>query len=95
MGIQRLVGAGAALFPNPNKGNEVRLNVDNLPEGLHVVDVVVFDAYGKKVSSDQYSHQGTSFNERIQFKNKLSAGLYLIQILVNKEQIATERLVVE
>lgn len=85
----------SALFPNPNMGDEVRVQLEGLSDGNHEVNIVVYDLYGKHVSSEGFGHEGTQLSRLVRFDGDLATGMYMVQILVDGEQYAVERLIVK
>src|SRR5690606_20367308 len=79
----------ATLFPNPNAGSEVRVQLDGLSDGNRDVNIVVYDIYGKMISSEGFGHEGTQLSRLVQFDGNLSMGMYMVRILVDSEQFAT------
>jgi hypothetical protein len=82
-------GITASIYPNPNNGNTVVLNVNGM-EG--VLQVKVTDATGKLIQRSQYAVEG-SLNTNLNFDHTLSSGLYLVE-LTNGQQSQTLRMVV-
>lgn len=95
-GLRSIEATGSAiLFPNPNAGSEVRVILEGLEEGNHNVQVAIYDIYGKKISHEDFGHEGTQLNRLIRFDNNLSMGMYLVQISVDGEPFTTEPLIVK
>jgi plastocyanin domain-containing protein len=82
-------GITASIYPNPNDGNTVALNVNGM-EG--VLQVKVTDATGKLIQRSQYVVEG-GLNTNLNFDHTLSSGLYLVE-LTNGHQSQTMRMVV-
>jgi hypothetical protein len=82
-------GITASIYPNPNDGNVVALNVNGM-EGM--LQVKVTDATGKLIQRSQYAVEG-SLNTNLNFDYTLSSGLYLVE-LTNGQQSQTMRMVV-
>ena len=82
-------GIIASIYPNPNDGNSVALNVNGM-EGL--LQVRVTDATGKLIQRNQYTIEG-SLNANLTFEHTLTNGLYLVE-LTNGQQSQTMRMVV-
>lgn len=82
-------GITAIIYPNPNDGNTVVLNVNGM-EG--VLQVKVTDATGKLIQRSQYAVEG-GLNTNLNFDHTLSSGLYLVE-LTNGHQSQTMRMVV-
>jgi hypothetical protein len=82
-------GIAMALFPNPNDGERVVLNINGLEGEIHVV---VVDATGRTVKSLIQSIEG-DVNMELSFEHQLSAGLYQVYV-VNGEYRQTLKMVV-
>jgi antitoxin component YwqK of YwqJK toxin-antitoxin module len=82
-------GVTTSIYPNPNNGSSVNLNVDGM-EGM--LQVKVTDATGKLIQRSQYAVEG-SLNTILNFDQKLSNGLYLVE-LTNGQQSQTMRMMV-
>ncbi len=88
-----IIEAGVALYPNPNRGDFVNVNIANVAEG---VDRVIFDLYdltGKRVISEQIAVAGSGVNVVLPL-NGLANGMYIANIIVGDE-VHTERIVVQ
>lgn len=85
----------AMLFPNLNAGGEVRVNLDGLTEGSHGVMISVYDIYGKQISTEGFGHQGNSLSRLVRFDSDLAMGMDMVEIVVDGDRFATERLVVK
>jgi hypothetical protein len=66
----------ATLYPNPNQGNAVNLNVIGLEGDLNVT---VYDASGREVYVERYIVEG-QLNTNLDFGQVLSNGIYFIQL---------------
>lgn len=96
MAAQRdLADTGSSLFPNPNAGSEVRLELRGISDGPHDVHVVIYDIYGKMISTSNFGHEGTDLSRLIRFDENLAMGMYMVHVLVDGEQFAVERMVVK
>lgn len=80
----------AGIYPNPNNGELVNLNITNLQS--EKVQVRVLDAMGKVVFNKSFAVDG-SLNTMINFAQPLSNGLYMVEFTSGNEVI-TERLMV-
>lgn len=85
----------ATLFPNPNAGNEVRVELAGLGDGNHEVNVNIYDVYGKLISNDGFGHEGSEMSRLIRFNENLATGMYMVHVFVDGEQFTVERLVVK
>lgn len=82
-------GVTSSIYPNPNSGNGVVLNINGM-EGMLQVNIT--DATGKMIQRNQLMVEG-SLTTNINFDQALSNGLYLVE-LTNGQQSQTMRMVV-
>jgi hypothetical protein len=81
----------ASIYPNPNNGDFVHVNLSNLERGQ--LQLRVLDAAGRTLTTRVYAVEG-SLNTTLTFDDKLSAGVYMIETL-NAGRVQTQRLVVQ
>jgi len=81
-------------YPNPNEGEQVFVKLNDVIDNNQKVVIDIFDMYGKKVHSEQFANAGSEINKVITFDQKLSSGLYMINLSVN-ETIITQKLIIE
>jgi hypothetical protein len=89
-----LIGAGLNMWPNPNRGDQVFLSLDVVPEGVQTVSVDLFDLYGKRVIARTIAVNDGMINTVFDLNNELAAGMYLMNITAG-ETVYTQRLVVQ
>jgi hypothetical protein len=82
-----------AIYPNPNNGEFVNLNVTNIAEGVDRVTVDVYDTFGKLVISRQLATTGSQLNV-IMPLDGIASGVYTVSIIVDGE-VRTERMIVQ
>ena len=82
------------LHPNPNRGDQFQLTIEDLPEEVLTADVDIHDLFGKRVAARTYPAQGGVLNTVVDLDGQLAAGMYLVSITVG-DQHFTERLVIE
>lgn len=85
----------ATLFPNPNAGDEVRVELNGLDAGNHDVSITVYDIYGKMLTSEDFGSEGQFLSKLIRFDQNLSMGVYMIHVRVDGALFSVERLVVK
>ncbi len=66
------------IYPNPNNGNELFLNFENLQ--ANELSVYVTDITGKMVTSELNSVSAGSSNLKMVFPQKLASGTYIVSI---------------
>lgn len=82
---------GANIYPNPNNGEMVNLNITDVESDN--VFVRVLDSMGRVVYSSRYTVDG-SLNTVISFARPLADGLYLVE-MTSGDNIITERMIVK
>jgi hypothetical protein len=83
-------GVAANLYPNPNTGEMVNLNVSGVESDN--VFVRVLDAMGRVVYSNRFTVDG-SLNTIVTFAQPLASGIYNVEFTVDGDVI-TERMIV-
>ena len=86
---------GLSLYPNPNAGNELFVNLTGIDASVETVSVDIYDAFGKRASARTIAVNGQGFmNTIMQLNGELAAGLYTVSFTAGEQQF-TERLVVQ
>jgi hypothetical protein len=80
----------ANLYPNPNNGEMVNLNVSGIESNN--VFVRITDAMGRIVYTNRFAVEG-SLNTIVTFAEPLASGIYNVEFTVDG-QIMTERMIV-
>jgi hypothetical protein len=83
-------GISAALYPNPNNGEMVNLNLAGIDSDN--VNVRIMDATGRIVWSNRFVVDG-ALNTIIAFDRPLTSGIYLVEMTFDSKVI-TERMMV-
>lgn len=86
-----LVSNNMAMYPNPNNGTLLNLNITDVKS--ESVFVRILDATGRMVYSNRFVTAG-SLNTIIEFPAPLSSGMYMVECTVDGD-VNTERLVVQ
>ncbi len=81
----------AALYPNPNNGQALNLNLTNVDNGD--VHVRITDAMGRLVYTNRFIVEG-SLNTTVHFAQPLGSGLYLVELIADGK-VTTLRMIVE
>jgi hypothetical protein len=81
----------SVVYPNPNNGNEININLTDIGTGDLTVKVV--DALGRTIYTSRYSVNGSLFT-KINFGEQLTGGIYLVEFTINGETM-NERMIVE
>jgi hypothetical protein len=82
-------GVTTSIYPNPNNGSSVNLNVDGMEGELNVR---ITDATGRMVYSNRYIVEG-AMNTTMDFGQTLAGGVYMVEMTQNG-QLSTMRMVV-
>ena len=82
-------GVTTSIYPNPNNGFSVNLNVDGMEGELQVR---ITDATGRMVYSNRYIVEG-AMNTTMDFGQTLAGGVYMVEMVQNG-QLNTMRMVV-
>jgi hypothetical protein len=81
----------SSVYPNPNSGNQVRIDLTDIGSGE--LSVKIMDGVGRIIYSKQFTVEG-SLSTQLDFTEKLTAGIYLVEFTINGETM-NERMVVE
>jgi hypothetical protein len=81
----------SVVYPNPNNGNEVNINLTDIGSGELMVKIV--DAVGRTIYNNRYAVDGSLFT-KIDFTEQLTGGIYLVEFTINGETM-NERMIVE
>ena len=87
-------GGVLAMWPNPNRGDQLYLQMTGIEAGVTEVGVDVHDLFGKRVISEMVSTGGGDLNHVMQLGGDLASGLYTVTVTAG-DQIKTQRLVIE
>jgi hypothetical protein len=71
-------GANVNVYPNPVKGNNVSIQLENLDKAVYTVDV--FNNLGQKVFSKQINHDGNNTTIVADLPGAARAGVYSVQV---------------
>ena len=82
------------LYPNPNNGDQLFINLSEVDAEVKTVSVDIFDLAGKRVSARAIAVTDSNVNTNIDLHNELANGLYVVNITAG-EKIYNERLVIQ
>lgn len=82
------------MYPNPNAGDHLYLNVSHVDEDVRVMVVEIFDMTGKCLWSRPVLIQDARVNTLLKLNDTLAAGVYLVSMNAGKD-VHTERLVIQ
>ncbi|MBI1266965.1 MAG: T9SS type A sorting domain-containing protein [Cryomorphaceae bacterium] len=81
------------LYPNPNNGELVYINVNNIAADVDRITVDIFNGMGSLVMSEQIAVSGANMQNVLSL-NGLASGVYTVKINVGSD-VQTERLVIQ
>jgi len=96
-GVDRSVtdgGIRATLYPNPNRGEVVYMNLNNDFQETTNGKVVITDIYGKDIYTKNIIVNAGLHQEILELQGSMAQGVYLVNVLVDGRMI-TERLVIQ
>jgi hypothetical protein len=82
-----------SLWPNPNDGGQLYLELSQVDPGVTAVNVDLYDAFGKLAMSRTIAADGP-FNTVIDLDGSLANGLYMVSVTAG-EKVYTQRLIIE
>ena len=82
------------MYPNPNRGDQLFLNIGGVSNDVGTVDVDIFDMTGKRVVARTLAVQDGFVNTNVELGNHLSGGLYIVNVTAGTKTY-TERLVIQ
>jgi subtilisin-like proprotein convertase family protein len=82
-----------ALYPNPNRGDQLFVSLSNVEADVEAIEVELFDAVGKRVTSRRVAISDGLMNTVLDL-NGLANGLYMVSISAGTRTYS-ERLVVQ
>jgi hypothetical protein len=87
-------GMEFAMYPNPNNGDQLFINMSELGDNVSTVSMDLFDIFGQKVMSRTFAAQDGTMNTVIDLDDNMASGLYLVNITAG-DVTRTERLVIQ
>jgi hypothetical protein len=89
-GVNTMGNIDANIYPNPNNGELVNLNITGITS--NEVYVRVLDSMGREVYTNRYSVDGT-LNTMVSFTRPLAQGVYMVEMRAG-EEVKTQRMIV-
>jgi len=86
--------AALQLYPNPNRGDQLYVNLTGIEASVGTVSVDIFDMTGQRVSARTIAINEGIVNTVLQLNGELANGLYLVTIMAGERRFV-ERLVVQ
>ena len=82
------------MYPNPNRCDQLYINLSAVDADVNTVSVDIYDLTGKRVTARTIAVQDGFVNANIDLNNELAGGLYVVNITAG-EKTYTERLVIQ
>ena len=82
------------MYPNPNRGDQLYVQLDAVEEGVNTVSIDIFDLTGKRVSARRIAVNDGFLNAVLDLDGDMASGIYLVNITAG-EQRFTQRLVIQ
>jgi hypothetical protein len=89
-GVNTMGNIEANIYPNPNNGELVNLNITGITSSE--VYVRVLDSMGREVYTNRYTVDG-SLNTMVSFTRPLAQGVYMVEMRAG-EEVKTQRMIV-
>jgi hypothetical protein len=84
---------GLSMWPNPNRGDQVWINVEGIASDVETVTVDFYDLTGKRIVGRVEPTQGDRLNMVMDLNGDLAPGMYLVNITAG-QKTWTQRLVI-
>ncbi|MBL7950572.1 MAG: T9SS type A sorting domain-containing protein [Flavobacteriales bacterium] len=82
------------MYPNPNRGDQLFVSINELGNAVGTVSMDIFDMTGKRISARTLTVQDGFVNQAVDLNGDLAAGLYLVNIIAG-DKTFSERLVIQ
>jgi len=82
------------MYPNPNRGDQLYINLSAVDADVNTVSVDIYDLTGKRVTARTIAVQDGFVKANIDLNNELAGGLYMVNITAG-DKTYTERLVIQ
>ena len=86
--------ARMVMYPNPNRGDQLRLSLSSVEAGVETISVDIYDAQGVRVASRRIAVQDGFVNTDLELNGALSNGLYMVSVTAGSQSF-TDRLVIQ
>ena len=93
-GIDNFDGGDFTMYPNPNRGDQLFLNMSGLDATVSIVTVEIFDGLGKRAMTATLPVQDGMLNTALALTPDMAAGLYMVHVTAG-DITKTERLVIQ
>jgi hypothetical protein len=82
------------MYPNPNNGEQLFINLTELAPELSTVSVDIYDLTGKRITARTIAVQDGYINTALDLNGDVASGLYMVNITAG-DKTYTERLVIQ
>ncbi|MBX2972510.1 MAG: lamin tail domain-containing protein, partial [Flavobacteriales bacterium] len=82
------------MYPNPNNGDQLFVNLSSVEAGVSTVSVDIFDLTGKKVTARTIAVQDGFVKTSLDLNGEIANGMYLVNVTAGSKAY-TERLVIQ
>jgi hypothetical protein len=86
-------GSDLTVWPNPNRGESLRLSIEDLGATYTTANVDITDLFGKRVMAQTIAVQGNTLNTVLELTD-MAAGMYMVNVTVG-EKTYMKRLMVQ
>ena len=87
-------GGDFAMYPNPNRGDQLFVNMTGFDVTVGLVTVEIHDGFGKRAVTATLPVQDGTLNTALALPTDMAAGLYMVHVTAG-ELTKTERLVIQ
>ncbi len=87
-------GVDMNMYPNPNRGEQLFINLRGFSEEVNEVGVEIYDGFGKRVVNRMVPAQDGYMNTTLELDHDFAAGIYMVHLTAG-ELVRTERLVIQ
>ncbi len=81
------------LWPNPNRGDELNVTIDDLGALVGTATIDIIDLFGKRVATGTINVDGSNINHVLKLRADIADGLYIVNITAG-DKTFTQRLVI-
>jgi hypothetical protein len=92
--METATGSALVLWPNPNRGDQLYLAVDQLDSELTTATLDLYDLFGKRVATYTLPVRDGVLNTAIDLRGDLATGMYLVTVIAGEQQFQ-QRLVID
>jgi len=83
-----------AMYPNPNRGDQLFMNMSGFDTTVGIVTVEIFDGFGKRSMTATLPVQNGMLNTALELTPDMAAGLYMVHVTAG-DITTTERLMIQ